>query len=551
MGESGASRSLDDLVARGERENVEFKEFLSPGVHLSRDRLETLACQMNHRLLAGGGTALYVIGISDDGAPADLDPGRVRGTLEVLEAVAAEVGARVSAVELAPVNGSRVGLITIERTGGELGGLHGGEAGGEPVPPPGEGPVHLLIGTAGHVHHGKSTLVGTLTTRHRDDGAGRTRLYLDLLPHEVERLLSAELSYGLYGFRGGRPIYLRDPRDKRAKAAVVERAERLVSFLDTVGHEPWLRTTIRGIVGQRLDYGLLVVAADDGVTHITREHLGVLLAMELPVLVVVTKVDRVPEKRRGEVVQEVADLLGRIGRSARPVSRLEEMKDLLLFPALLRTVVPVFQASAVTLEGFDLLDAVFRALPPRAVPGEAKFQLYVDKVYSVAGVGPVLSGTVKQGRVRAGEVLRLGPREDGSFAEVRVQSIEIHHYRVDRARAGDVVGIAVRGVRASEVRRGMVLASEPPGPVREFEAEVTILNHPTRIKQGYEPVVHMETICESARFTWMERPYMMAGQRGRVRMEFKFRPYAVTAGQKFLFREGKSKGVGKVVRAVK
>ncbi len=548
MGRTGGS-PLEDVLARGERENVEFKEFLSPGIHLSRDRKETLACQMNHRLLAGEGTALYVIGISDDGAPAHLDPDRVRGTLEVLEAVAAEVGARVTSVELAPVNGSRVGLITIERVP-EGGSAPADGGGGRGAAPPESGPAHILVGTAGHVHHGKSTLVGTLTTRHRDDGAGRTRLYLDLLPHEVERLLSAELSYGVYGFRAGSPIYVRDPRDKREKAAVVERAERLVSFLDTVGHEPWLRTTIRGIVGQRLDYGLLVVAADDGVTHITREHLGILLAMELPVLIVATKVDRVSPGRRAEVLREVDDLLARIGRVARPVSRLAEMEDLLRSPALLRTVFPVLQASAVTLEGFDLLDEVFRALPPRAAPEEVPFQLFVDKVYSVAGVGPVLSGTVKQGRVRPGDLLRLGPREDSSFAEVRVQSIEVHHYRVDRARAGDVVGVAVRGVRAGEVRRGMLLASQPPRPVREFEAEVTILNHPTRIKRGYEPVVHMETVCETARFTWMERPYMMAGQRGRVRMAFKFRPYAVAPGMRFLFREGKSKGVGLVVRAV-
>lgn len=545
-----APNSLEDLLARGEQESVEFKEFLSPDIHLGRDRRETLACQMNHRLLAGEGRALYVIGISDDGAPANLDDARFEGTLRVLEAVAAEVGARVASVEVAPVNGGRVGLVALERV------VSGGSADfarllpGSDAVPPGSERVHLLVGTAGHVHHGKSTLVGTLTTRHRDDGAGRTRLYLDLLPHEVERMLSAELSYGVYGFRDGRPLHLRDPRDRREKAAVVARAQRLVSFLDTVGHEPWLRTTIRGIVGQRLDYGLLVVAADDGVTHITREHLGILLAMELPVLLVITKTDRVAPRRVLEVEGQVSDLLARIGRTARPVRRIEEMEDLLRAPALLRHVFPVVRASATTLEGYDLLDQLFLRLPPREVPEAAEFQLYVDKVYSVAGVGPVLSGTVRQGTVRTGDLLRLGPREDGSFAEVRVHSIEVHHYRVDRARAGDVVGVSVRGVRAGEVRRGMLLCREPPEPAREFEADVTILNHPTRIKAGYEPVVHLETVCEAARFTWMERPYMMAGQRGRVRMAFKFRPHALFPGQRFLFREGKSKGVGKVVDVV-
>ncbi|MBI4362096.1 MAG: GTP-binding protein, partial [Euryarchaeota archaeon] len=96
--------ALDELLAGGERENVEFKEFLSPEVHLSRDRKETLACQMNHRLLAGSGVALYVVGIADDGSLKGVSRERLRGTLEVLGAIALEVGARVEEVEEHPVH---------------------------------------------------------------------------------------------------------------------------------------------------------------------------------------------------------------------------------------------------------------------------------------------------------------------------------------------------------------------------------------------------------------------------------------------------------------
>ena len=140
---------------------------------------------------------------------------------------------------------------------------------------------HVLIGTAGHVDHGKSTLVGALVTGTTDDGAGKTRIFLDVLPHEIARGLSADLSYAVYGIKGGDVIHLKNPLNKKESANVVAEADKIISFVDTVGHEPWLRTTIRGIVGQKLDYGLLVVAADDGVTHITREHLGILLAMEI------------------------------------------------------------------------------------------------------------------------------------------------------------------------------------------------------------------------------------------------------------------------------
>ncbi|MBI4363144.1 MAG: GTP-binding protein [Euryarchaeota archaeon] len=410
---------------------------------------------------------------------------------------------------------------------------------------------HLRVGTAGHVDHGKSTLLGTLITGHLDDGAGRTRLYLDVLPHEVERGLSAELSYGLLGFRnGGEVLRLRDPFSKPDRARVAAESERLVSFVDTVGHEPWLRTTIRGIVGQKLDYGLLVVAADDGVTHITREHLGILLAMELPTLVVLTKVDRATPRQMERTEAQVAALGERIGRGLLHIRAPADLPGVLEHPGLLRSHIPVLRASAVTGEGLPLLEELLRRLPVRNGEVRRSFQMYIDKVYQVTGVGTVVSGTVRQGTARVGDLLHLGPRPDGSYAEVRVNSIEMHYHRIPMARPGEVVGVAVKGVRSGEIHRGMCLCNGNARAVREFEAEVAILHHPTRIRRGYEPVVHLETVCETARFQEMESDYMMAGQTGRVRMSFKFHPYFVQEGQKFVFREGRSKGVGRVTRVV-
>jgi elongation factor 1-alpha len=88
-------------------------------------------------------------------------------------------------------------------------------------------------------------------------------------------------------------------------------------------------------------------------------------------------------------------------------------------------------------------------------------------------------------------------------------------------------------------------ADADPTPVREFEAEVVVLNHPTRIGTGYEPVVHLETISEAAVFR-PEGGHLLPGDRGVATVEFKFRPYLVEEGQRFVFREGRSKGVGTV-----
>jgi elongation factor 1-alpha len=525
--------ALQRALDRGEQEggSVEFKERLTEELHLSEGRLESLAAQLRHRVLSGDGEATYVIGVTDDGGLAGIEPDAFSESMDVLSLLAEEAGSHIDAVQTWGVDETTtesegiVGVATIR-----------------------EGTVladddHIVVGTAGHVDHGKSTLVGSLVTGEADDGEGNTRGFLDVQPHEVERGLSADLSYGVYGFDEDGPVRMNNPHRKSDRARVVEESDRLVSFVDTVGHEPWLRTTIRGLVGQKLDYGLLTVAADDGVTETTREHLGILLATDLPTIVALTKIDLVTEDRVIEVEREVERALREVEKTPLPVTRHGVEAAI---AELSETVVPVIRTSAVTQTGLDHLDEMFRQLPKTA--GETgQFRMYIDRTYNVQGVGAVASGTIKSGEVEAGDELLLGPMADGDFRPVTVRSIEMHYHRVDEAKAGRIVGIALKGVDESEIERGMVLV---PGdskltPVREFTAEVMVLNHPTRIGDGYEPVVHLETISEAARFH-PEDGQLLPGDAGRTTIEFKFRPYLVEEGQKFVFREGSSKGVGTV-----
>ena len=526
------SRDRSQLLTaleRGEREggSVEFKERLSKDVHLSDGRLESLVAQLRHRVLSGDGEAEYVVGVTDDGGIAGVSRDVFSESMDVLSLLAEEAGAHIDDVQTWGTDeGGLVGVATIRD--------------GAALTPDDD---HIIVGTAGHVDHGKSTLVGSLVTGDPDDGDGGTRGFLDVQPHEVERGLSADLSYGVYGFDDDGPMRVRNPDRKDERAAVVENADRVVSFVDTVGHEPWLSTTIRGLVGQKLDYGMLTVAADDGPTKTTREHLGVLLATDLPSIVAITKTDLVTEERAMEVTREVERLLRDAGRTPLPVARhgvdvaVEEIGD---------NVVPVVQTSAVSMEGLSVLDELFERLPKTAAAG-GEFRMYVDRTYKVTGVGAVASGTVKSGTVEAGDELVLGPFPDGEFRDVEIRSIEMHYHRVDHAEAGQIVGIALKGVREADVERGMVLLPKgaEPTPVREFEAEVMVLNHPTRIGPGYEPVVHLETIGEAARFDPTDSQ-LLPGDTGTTSVRFKFRPYLVEEGQRFVFREGASKGVGTV-----
>ena len=529
---------LRRALERGEREggSIEFKERLTRNTHLAEGRLESLVAQLRHRLLSGDGEATYVVGVTDNGGIAGISPGAFSESMDVLSFVADEADAHIDDVETwgvgsgetADDEGGLVGVATL-REGSVL------EADDD----------HIVVGTAGHVDHGKSTLVGSLVTGSPDDGQGGTRSFLDVRPHEMERGLSADLSYGVYGFDDDGAVRMDNPHRKSERARIVEEADQLVSFVDTVGHEPWLRTTIRGLVGQKLDYGLLVVAADDGPTKTTREHLGILLATELPTIVAITKADAVTDDRLEEVEREVEGLLRNVDRTPLSVERhglgtaIEEIDE---------RVVPIVTTSAVTMEGLSVLDELFEHLPKTEAGTESdEFSMYVDRTYNVTGVGTVASGTIRSGRIEAGDELLVGPLADGSFRPVEARSIEMHYHRVEEAKAGRIVGIALKGIDEAELERGMVLRPREAEPtaVREFEAEVMVLNHPTRIDDGYEPVVHLETISETASIH-PENGQLLPGDTGTARIRFKFRPYVVEEGQRFVFREGSSKGVGTV-----
>lgn len=518
-------------IPRKENKNIEFKEKLSSVTHLKQDKKQHLAAQMKYLLEIGKGMAIYVIGVDDNGKTKGINDIELEETINVLRIIARENNATVTKIERFQENGDLIGRVLIEKT------ITNGIS------------RHVICGVVGHVNAGKSTLVGTVMTG-VPDTSGKHWLYLDTLPHEIERNLSADLHYALFGFKNNKPIHMKNPLDKKERAKVVENANKLVSFVDAVGHEPWLRTTIRGLVGQNIDYGILVVASDDGVTHITKEHLGLVLAMNLPLIICMTKIDKMGKKRIEEVEQQIDNLLKNIGRIPYGI---KDENDLLVAIDKLDAVVPVLKTSAVSLEGYNLLYELLLLLPEREKSVDKPFLMFIDRVYNVSGVGTVVSGTIKQGKLQTGKELLIGPNASGKFHKVKATSIEMHYHRLSEADAGLVVGIAVRGIKHEEIERGMVLCDEnlTPKAVKSFEAEILVLHHPTRIANGYEPILHLHTVASTVKLDLVDKSYLKAGETGKVKMNFKYTPQYVEVGDKFVFREGKTKGIGTVTKILK
>jgi selenocysteine-specific elongation factor len=273
----------------------------------------------------------------------------------------------------------------------------------------------MIVGTAGHIDHGKTTLVRALTG-----------VDTDRLPEEKARGISIELGYAFLDVPG--------------------QPEARIGFIDVPGHERLVHTMLAGATG--IDAALLLVAADDGVMPQTREHLAVLSLLGIARgAVVLTKCDRVDAARVAQVRAEALALLA---------------------PTPLAGA-PVFAVSAVNGEGIaalrDWLLQTQAALPAAGAPSHQVFRLAVDRVFTLGGAGTVATGTVFAGAVRVGDELVLAPASASGTRllddapRLRVRSLHAQNRQVDEARAGQRCAVALAGVPKEAVQRGQWLGA--------------------------------------------------------------------------------------------
>ncbi len=268
----------------------------------------------------------------------------------------------------------------------------------------------LTVGTAGHVDHGKTTLVRALTGKDTDR-----------LPEERARGISIDLGYA--------PLALPDGRT--------------LSLVDVPGHERFVRTMVAGATG--IDFFLLVVDAAEGARAQTHEHLAILrlLGVERGV-VAVTKTDLVDDETRALA--------------------LEEMREVVPAAA-------VVAVSGVTGAGLDELRAALADVATGVEQRRADFptRLFVDRVFTLRGIGTVVTGTLWSGSIGGGDRLRLEP----SGRDVRARSVQVHDVAVERAEAGQRVAVNLPGMERSEVRRGAALVAPGAFP-RSYRLEVSL-----------------------------------------------------------------------------
>ena len=271
----------------------------------------------------------------------------------------------------------------------------------------------MIVATAGHVDHGKTSLVKALTG-----------VDTDRLPEEKQRGMTIDLGFAYHGALG---------------------------FVDVPGHERFVHNMLAGVAG--IDFALLVVAADDGPMPQTREHLAILDLLGVPRgAVALTKTDRVARERVEDVAAEIGALLA---------------------PTALAGA-PVFRVSAVRGDGIEELKAflfqVAHATAARQNPGN--FRLSVDRCFNIAGAGLVVTGTALSGEIAVGDEVRALLAGTGA----RVRSIHAHNAPAPRGRAGQRLALNLAGLEGkTPIARGdWIVRGALPPPVRRFDARLRI-----------------------------------------------------------------------------
>jgi len=383
---------------------------------------------------------------------------------------------------------------------------------------------HVNIGTIGHVDHGKTTLTAAITNVLAQSGLAEKRDFasIDNAPEEKERGITINTAHVEY-----------------------QTGNRHYAHVDCPGHADYVKNMVTGAA--QMDGAILVVAATDGPMPQTREHILLARQVGVPKIVVfMNKVDMVDDP-------ELLDLVEM------------EIRELLSFYEYDGDNTPIIRGSALGGLNLDatwmpkileLMEAVdtYIPIPPRQV--DLPFLMPVEDVFSITGRGTVATGRIERGVINSNdpvEIIGMQPEKLTSTCT----GVEMFRKILDRGEAGDNVGLLLRGIEKTDIRRGMVIAK--PGsitPHTKFKAEIYVLKKEeggrhTPFHQKYRPQFYLRTTDVTGEITLPEgREMVMPGDNVTITVEL-IQPVAMDKGLRFAIREGgRTVGAGQVTEII-
>ena len=396
------------------------------------------------------------------------------------------------------------------------------------------GDKRFLLSDGTVVHN--STLTGILTKDVLDNGRGSARSLILKHPHEQQTGRTSCVAQH----------FLR-------KNINLE-MEKVINLVDLAGHEKYLKTTISGITKCLVDYTGLIIGANMGVLRMTMEHLTVIMGLNIPAFIVITKIDIAPKNVYDNTIKNIEKQMDKYKKRKKLVF-VENMDQLVIllknYESTFKEIVPVFSISSVTGKNVDTLRFYINNIPSyRNYDSDNKdIDFVVESRFTLNGIGLVVSGIVKVGKISRGDNLYLGPIE-GEFKKITIKSIhnnfkeEVPYLLAGNGGAFNIKLAPGGGkIKMKAIRKGSHILSNPK-LYRRFVAQVLILHHPTTIRKRYQPYLHCGNISQSCEIYDMDKEYLRIGDKGIVKFRFMYKPEFINKGDRIIFREGKSKGVG-------
>ena len=345
---------------------------------------------------------------------------------------------------------------------------------------------HMNLVTIGHVDHGKSTLVGRLLfdTKNISEDAMRK---LKELAKELKKE-TFEFAFVMDS--------LKEERERGVTIDVMHKRFDTNKFyftvIDAPGHRDFVKNMITG--ASQADAAIIVVSGKDSVQEQTKEHAFLIKVLGVKqVIIAINKMDAVDydEAKFNKVKDDVEKLLKSIGYDTSKV-------PFLAVSAWKGDNVAEKSTNMPWYKGKTLLEALDNLEAPKPAT-DKPLRIPIQDVYTITGIGTVPVGKVEAGTIKIGDAVTFTP----SGAKGDVKSIEMHHEQVQEAGPGDNIGFCVRGVGKNDIKRGDICAQAATAPkvVKEFEAQIIVLQHPNVLTKGYTPVFHCHTAQVACKIT--------------------------------------------------
>ena len=459
--------------------NVEYKFMLD--ISMESKRIIELTTQMKYRLSEGNGMAVYYLGVEDNGNTKGLLIDDLNNSKNMLDIIIHDSNATIMKTENTLVSNegederfiSCIELICTNQN---------------------KSIKDIKFIVAGNVDGGKSTTIGVITSGKLDNGRGLARTTTFAHRHEIESGRTSSISHHILGFNEDKEPVGHNSVRKLSWKDIVERSSTLLSFTDLAGHEKYLRTTIFGISSTKPDYAIIIIGGNMGITKMTKEHMGICVLLDIPFIIIMTKIDIAPSHIYQETLITLRKILrgGSVGKNAYVVKNSEDI-SLATKGLYDESLVPIFELSNVTGEDINMLLDFFANLKPRmdySADNLCPVEYYIDGHYNITGVGTVVSGILIKGNIVPNDHLHAWSQDSlGNFRKVQIKSIHNKRVPVVKGEAGEYICLALKKIPRTFVKKNMVLISDnhPQKSSWEFIAEIEVVHsHHTTIKIGYQ-----------------------------------------------------------------